>query len=25
VKQIMEYIKGKREHKVIPEIKRYYN
>jgi len=25
VKQIMEYIKGKREHKVVPEIKRYYN
>jgi hypothetical protein len=25
VKQIMEYIKGKREYKVVPEIKRYYN
>ena len=25
VKQIMDYIKGKREHKVVPEIKRYYN
>ena len=25
VKQIMEYIKGKREHKIVPEIKRYYN
>jgi septal ring factor EnvC (AmiA/AmiB activator) len=25
VKQIIEYIKGKREHKVVPEIKRYYN
>jgi hypothetical protein len=25
VKQIMDYIKGKRETKVVPEIKRYYN
>jgi hypothetical protein len=25
VKQIMEYIKSKRETKVVPEIKRYYN
>jgi hypothetical protein len=25
VKQILEYIKNKREHKVVPEIKRYYN
>jgi septal ring factor EnvC (AmiA/AmiB activator) len=25
VKQIMEYIKNKREQKVVPEIKRYYN
>ena len=25
VKQIMDYIKNKREHKVVPEIKRYYN
>ena len=25
VKQIMQYIKDKREIKVIPEIKRYYN
>ena len=25
VKQILEYIKNKREQKVIPEIKRYYN
>jgi hypothetical protein len=25
VKQIMDYIKSKRETKVVPEIKRYYN
>lgn len=25
VKQIIEYIKTKREQKVVPEIKRYYN
>ena len=25
VQQIMDYIKGKRETKVVPEIKRYYN
>jgi len=25
VKQIMEYVKSKRETKVVPEIKRYYN
>ena len=25
VKQILEYIKNKREQKVVPEIKRYYN
>ena len=25
VKQIVDYIKGKRETKIVPEIKRYYN
>jgi hypothetical protein len=25
VKQIVDYIKSKRETKMVPEIKRYYN